>query len=868
MKGYLDTVQAEFRERVFSSRKRVIKFVAICFVPFLYAFICIWAFWNPIPQIGSAPMAIINNDKPVVLIAGKSVDGNLALGAGQYYTDAGGTQVPITIDTDWNSIPNGTKITTTSGTVIEKAATTIHSKAGVVDDLVSSWEKNKVPNISYNKDQDKFRVKVNDNMELTNLKYLSGKAAANIASQNSDGSWNVKDQDKYWVQLQMPENLTGDLIGYIDATLREIAGKSTPDQKSPTDFINDLKHSGINFWSTYKHNFLFGQFMYIFNEFKSSLLVDLGPEVLQTTIQLLLEKELNDVKANMLFKAPITVNEQLTIAGHGSTTAKTVDFNIIQDQEYVIRNQEMLGAIKAKYPSWTLPSLTLEGTTGTDITQDWQPDGFLSQIANLWNTLMSGDTGNLLATALAPKLSEKLTAALPTGLGSLAIDADGVKKLFGSAGNIAGLLEQEGAIIPNTAYNFPISGKGAVSVVVKNYKDLITMGTKMGSFSKMGLVSLLGDGKPSKTPQNAYVLAFGDLNNPAKGTFIGNFQTNIDVLSQLILGGNVAGDNTVASQAGDLLSALGGGINSLLFPDLGGIMQTNIVGSDFNPYGIGLGQFFLCIGLWVGTLMQTFVFDRAKRVKTAGPFAWYLGKTTLMLVTAWIQCTILMLTVYGLGWSMIGPTFGLVYLWMMFTVTVFVIIEQALWFSLRDETIGKFLCVILLIINLSSGWGTFPTFMQAGFFDVISYLAPYTYSIHAQGAIIYSIGIVGSNWTDASYVLQQFAILLVWIVGFLAIGLGVSIQRNREMFYGTHNSKKLATILVEEHLEQYVNPKTNRAMWSKLPFMEMDKIREKVNARYPEEGQFKWYQAWKAKHHPEHPAKASASDEEIMRRND
>lgn len=39
--GYIDSVKAEFAERAFSSKKRVIKFIAICFVPFLYAFICI-----------------------------------------------------------------------------------------------------------------------------------------------------------------------------------------------------------------------------------------------------------------------------------------------------------------------------------------------------------------------------------------------------------------------------------------------------------------------------------------------------------------------------------------------------------------------------------------------------------------------------------------------------------------------------------------------------------------------------------------------------------------------------------------------------------------------------------------------------------
>jgi len=39
----------------------------------------------------------------------------------------------------------------------------------------------------------------------------------------------------------------------------------------------------------------------------------------------------------------------------------------------------------------------------------------------------------------------------------------------------------------------------------------------------------------------------------------------------------------------------------------------------------------------------------------------------------------------------------------MFTATVFVFIQQALWYSVQDETIGKFLVIVLLIISLSSG---------------------------------------------------------------------------------------------------------------------------------------------------------------------
>jgi hypothetical protein len=39
------------------------------------------------------------------------------------------------------------------------------------------------------------------------------------------------------------------------------------------------------------------------------------------------------------------------------------------------------------------------------------------------------------------------------------------------------------------------------------------------------------------------------------------------------------------------------------------------IGSEFNFYGIGLGEYFICIGLFVGTLSQVVVYDKKKRVK-------------------------------------------------------------------------------------------------------------------------------------------------------------------------------------------------------------------------------------------------------------
>ncbi|WP_338969225.1 hypothetical protein [Spiroplasma endosymbiont of Labia minor] len=51
--------------------------------------------------------------------------------------------------------------------------------------------------------------------------------------------------------------------------------------------------------------------------------------------------------------------------------------------------------------------------------------------------------------------------------------------------------------------------------------------------------------------------------------------------------------------------------------NISGIFNIEIQGIENGLYGIGLGEFFLLIGMFIGTLMQTLIYDRAKRFKKA-----------------------------------------------------------------------------------------------------------------------------------------------------------------------------------------------------------------------------------------------------------
>jgi putative membrane protein len=58
----VESYKKDFWEILCSSKRKIVKSLAVLFIPFVYAFICIAAFWNPLSNIGKVPVAIVNCD--------------------------------------------------------------------------------------------------------------------------------------------------------------------------------------------------------------------------------------------------------------------------------------------------------------------------------------------------------------------------------------------------------------------------------------------------------------------------------------------------------------------------------------------------------------------------------------------------------------------------------------------------------------------------------------------------------------------------------------------------------------------------------------------------------------------------------------
>lgn len=150
---------------------------------------------------------------------------------------------------------------------------------------------------------------------------------------------------------------------------------------------------------------------------------------------------------------------------------------------------------------------------------------------------------------------------------------------------------------------------------------------------------------------------------------------------------------------------------------------------EVNSYGIAFTPLFLCIGLWVGALMSYVVlyydqkhrfniFDHDYKNKILQNIA-YIGLGALQgLIVA-------ILLKLGLGFDI--QNYALYYTASILVGITFVSIIQFLIRNFGD--IGKFLALVILVLQLAASGGTFPIeTIDKGFQGLTSYL-PMTYSI-------------------------------------------------------------------------------------------------------------------------------------------
>ena len=205
------------------------------------------------------------------------------------------------------------------------------------------------------------------------------------------------------------------------------------------------------------------------------------------------------------------------------------------------------------------------------------------------------------------------------------------------------------------------------------------------------------------------------------------------------------------------------------------LSETNARG-DVPNYGYALAPYVLSLSLFVGALAVNVIYPIRKTfAEQESAFRWWLAKVSVFGTAAFAQATILMLImVYCLGLvpDHPGHFISAVYL----TSFVYMSIVSLLVIMLDNP--GRFLAMVLLVLQLGSSEGTFPIQTANSFFQAVNPLVPMTYSIRALRQAI-SGGLNNSFYTDSMWVLAGF------LLAANVLMLGFFIYRGKRKFAHT-----------------------------------------------------------------------------------
>ena len=187
--------------------------------------------------------------------------------------------------------------------------------------------------------------------------------------------------------------------------------------------------------------------------------------------------------------------------------------------------------------------------------------------------------------------------------------------------------------------------------------------------------------------------------------------------------------------AGQLASALGKGAKTV-----NGIKPTKKTAKMFAEptrvkhksysyvpnYGHALAPYVLSVALYVGALIFNFVYPiRRVAIQGRSPLAWWASKVVLgsLIITLMAIAEGGIMMALGLTVIHVPSFFGTLILFGLASMAV------VMFLSMTFDNPGRFIAMVLLMLQLGGSGGTFPMEVTMKFYNVIHFALPMTYSI-------------------------------------------------------------------------------------------------------------------------------------------
>ncbi|OMF20484.1 hypothetical protein BK133_29120 [Paenibacillus sp. FSL H8-0548] len=149
--------------------------------------------------------------------------------------------------------------------------------------------------------------------------------------------------------------------------------------------------------------------------------------------------------------------------------------------------------------------------------------------------------------------------------------------------------------------------------------------------------------------------------------------------------------------------------------------------SEVPNYGTGLAPYFLSLGLYVGAMLLTIVYSvRDPLVRPSSAWSWFWSKALTLALIGTIQAVIADVVLINLL-KLEVQSMSLFFAFSILTSITFMMIIQFLVATLGNP--GRFIAVILLILQLTSSAGTFPIELVPDWMQKISPFMPMKYTV-------------------------------------------------------------------------------------------------------------------------------------------
>ncbi|GIN87452.1 hypothetical protein J6TS2_38380 [Heyndrickxia sporothermodurans] len=758
---------AEWKQ-IFSNKKILIPVIAVICVPILYAGMFLWAFWDPYAQLKDLPVAIVNQDKGAhyegedLDLGNKLIDKLKENDEFQFqfvskkdgYKDLKNEKYYMLIEIPENFSENATTLLddkpkklqlkyvpnegynflsaqigetamkeikgAVSKEVTATYAETMFDKVKEMADGLGQASKGAGDlNDGANKLKDGSKA-LKDNLEVLASKSIdfnegvnkvqsgTGDLAkgsgdlANGVNQLSDGSGKLLDASK---DVQKGSQQLADGISQANKGLQEM-DKKLPELVAGTSQVKN----GVK------------QFQ---NELPSQMAKAIGGQIQNSAGQM--NAGLDELQSQLSAQLSVGLADQMT----NQQTAQLAQ--IFEAMKEANVNPEIIKAIqqKVKENSPTKDDLQkqLQQGIGAGINT-----GF-TQYKSAVNKQLTGSTSQLekqIKTAVDPTFN----------------------KLFNGL---------------QTINNNQVKLQSGVHQLANGSKQLNGGALKLNEGQKQYIESLdFFNKKINEANAGANQLASGanQLNSGMKELSDGSVKIS-DGTHKLADGSKTLADGTVKVEDGtkELKDKLGDAAeeassvhaNSDTYDMMGEPVKVDKKGVNKVPnYGTGFAPYFLSLGLFVGALLISIVYKlKEPSIRPRNGFTWFMSKFGVIALVGVIQALLAdAILLGGLGIEVKSvPLFIVTSIVISLT---FMSLIQFFVTILGDP--GRFIAIIILIMQLTTSAGTFPLELIPKALQPINAALPMTYTVQALKAVISS--------GDFSFMWHNIGILMAYIIGF------------------------------------------------------------------------------------------------------